>query len=92
MPDYRRYPDDVRSPYVLGHWYDPFNRNKYKGDYPVLTNILGPRTFFNFTGEQYDGARRPQAADALERRIGPAEFCAVLWQWRPIFPGADVSS
>jgi Carboxypeptidase regulatory-like domain len=62
MPDYRRYPDDVRSPYVLGHWYDPFNRNKYKGDYPVLTNILGPRTFFNFTGSSttaLDGRRLP---------------------------------
>ncbi len=64
MPDYRRYPDDPRSPYILGHWYDPFNRNQYKGDYPVLTHLLGPRTFFNFTGSSVtalEGRRLPTA-------------------------------
>ena len=29
-----------------GHWWDPYNQNKLKGDYPVI----GKRTFFTFTG------------------------------------------
>ncbi len=77
MPDYRRYPDDPRSPYVLGHWYDPFNRNKYKGDYPVLTNILGPRTFFNFTGSSttaLDGRRLPTPSNQGSANANSAPF------------------
>jgi hypothetical protein len=42
-PDYHRYGPRDEVPYVKGHWYDPFNRNKLKGDYP----ILGQRTFLN---------------------------------------------
>jgi hypothetical protein len=42
-PDYQRYGPRDEAPYVKGHWYDPFNRNKLKGDYPVF----GQRTFLN---------------------------------------------
>src|SRR5205814_4441253 len=42
-PDYHRYGPRDEVPYVKGHWYDPFNRNKLKGDYP----IFGQRTFLN---------------------------------------------
>jgi len=42
-PDYQRYGPQDEAPYVKGHWYDPFNRNKLKGDYP----IFGHRTFLN---------------------------------------------
>jgi len=45
-PDYQRYgPVDgkAEAPYVKGHWYDPFNRNKLKGDTP----IFGQSTFLN---------------------------------------------
>ncbi|HLW75809.1 MAG TPA: carboxypeptidase-like regulatory domain-containing protein, partial [Bryobacteraceae bacterium] len=45
-PDYQRYgPADEKAetPYVKGRWYDPFNRNKLKGDYP----IFGQSTFLN---------------------------------------------
>jgi hypothetical protein len=45
-PDYRRYGpagEKAEVPYVKGHWYDPFNRNKLKGDYP----IFGQSTFLN---------------------------------------------
>lgn len=41
--DYQRYGPRDEAPYVKGHWYDPFNRNKLKGDYPVF----GQRTFLN---------------------------------------------
>jgi hypothetical protein len=33
------------SPYDLGHWYDPYNQNVLKGDYP----IVGQHTFLNIT-------------------------------------------
>ena len=46
MPDWDRYGIRGDYPYVSGHWWDPYNRNKLKGDYP----ILGNRTFFVFTG------------------------------------------
>jgi hypothetical protein len=42
--DYHRYKKG-EVPYVKGHWYDPFNRNKLKGDYP----IFGNQTFLNVT-------------------------------------------
>ncbi len=45
FPDYRRYNQTGEYPYTKGHWYDPFNRNKLKGDYP----IIGNRTFLNIT-------------------------------------------
>lgn len=46
MPDWDRYGARGDYPYVSGHWWDPYNRNKWKGDYPVF----GQRTFFVFTG------------------------------------------
>ena len=33
-------------PYVEGHWWDPYNQNVLKGDYP----IIGQHTFLNITG------------------------------------------
>ena len=68
VPDannYHRYPT-LEVPYVLGHWYDPFNRNELKGDKPIFG-----KTFFSFTGDSitvFDGRRLPvksgQSADA----------------------------
>ena len=58
MPDWQRYSQQRDTPYVKGHWYDPFNRNKLKGDYP----IFGQRWFLNFTGTSdsaFDGRRLP---------------------------------
>jgi hypothetical protein len=46
LPDWDRYGRGGDYPYVSGHWWDPYNRNRIKGDYP----LLGQRTFFVFTG------------------------------------------
>ena len=46
MPSWQRYDKRGEFPYVNSHWYDPFDRNRLKGDYPVF----GQRWFFNFTG------------------------------------------
>ena len=39
-------PRDDEAPYVKGHWYDPYNRNKFKGDSPL---IFGQSTFLNIS-------------------------------------------
>ncbi|HET9467042.1 MAG TPA: carboxypeptidase-like regulatory domain-containing protein, partial [Vicinamibacterales bacterium] len=46
MPDWDRYGEKGDYPYVSGRWWDPFNRNRLKGDYP----IIGQQTFFVLTG------------------------------------------
>ena len=56
MPDYHRY-QGLETPYVLGHWFDPFNRNTLKGDKPLFG-----KTFFSLTGDSItavDGRRLP---------------------------------
>lgn len=57
FPDYHRYPN-FEVPYVNGHWFDPFNRNKLKGDEPVIGN----QTFLDITVTSdtfADGRRLP---------------------------------
>jgi hypothetical protein len=49
FPEYDRYgkghPPVDDYPFVLGHWWDPFNQNVLKGDYP----IIGQNTFLEVT-------------------------------------------
>ena len=57
-PDYRRYGPRDEVPYIPTRWYDPFNRNKLKGDYP----IIGQQTFLsiNLTSDTFvDGRTIP---------------------------------
>jgi len=71
MPGYRRYPA-TETPYILGHWYDPFNRNVLKGDKPIFG-----RTFFSFTGDAItavDGRRVPVTADISTAHPGEYGF------------------
>ena len=55
MPAWQRYNivQDIKGdyPYVKSHWYDPFNRNRWKGDYPAF----GQDWFFKFTGTSLTG-------------------------------------
>ena len=46
---WQRYNTPGDYPYVRSHWYDPFNRNRWKGDYP----ILGQQWFLKFTGTSF---------------------------------------
>jgi hypothetical protein len=57
FPEYHRYGPGDESPYTLGHWFDPFNRNTLKADKPIFG-----KTFFSFTGDSMtavDGRRLP---------------------------------
>ena len=58
MPDWDRYGIGGERPYAHSRTWDPFNRNKLKGDYP----IFGNRTFLNLTAVSdtfFDGRRLP---------------------------------
>jgi len=43
FPDWNRYERPLDAPYVRGHWWDPYNQNVLKGDYPVI----GQKYFLN---------------------------------------------
>ena len=73
LPEWRRYETQPDAPYVKGHWYDPFNRNRIKGDYP----IFGQRWFFNFTGTSqtgFDGRRLPVPSGLDSVNPGSSNF------------------
>ncbi|HKV03548.1 MAG TPA: carboxypeptidase-like regulatory domain-containing protein [Candidatus Acidoferrales bacterium] len=73
MPDWDRYGKGGEHPYVKGHRWDPFDRNKWKGDMP----IFGQQTFFNFTGISdtlFDGRRLPVPSDVSTARPGSSGF------------------
>ena len=73
MPEWHRYGKSGEYQYVQGHWWDPFNRNTLKGDYP----IFGQRTFFNFTGTSNtlaDERRLPVGSDVSTARPGTPDF------------------
>jgi hypothetical protein len=72
FPDYHRYPN-FEVPYVDGHWYDPFNQNKLKGDYP----IIGNQTFLNITVTSdtfADGRRLPVPSGLGSASPGAEQF------------------
>jgi hypothetical protein len=73
MPEWRRYGKAGEFPYVKSRWYDPFNRNRLKGDYP----IFGQRWFFNFTGTSLtsiDVRRLPTPSNVASESPGSREF------------------
>ena len=43
----KKHPPGDDYPYKKGHWWDPYNLNALKGDYP----IIGQNTFLRFTGQ-----------------------------------------
>ncbi len=81
FPEYRRYAPPTLNvettggdvQFTKGHWYDPFNRNKLKGDYP----IFGQQTFFTLTGKSetfMDGRRLPTTSNLASADPGAEEF------------------
>ncbi len=74
FPEWDRYnrghavPDDY--PYELGKWYDPYQQNVLKGDYP----IIGQHIFFNLTAQSLtlvDGRQTPVATTPFESTTTP---------------------
>jgi len=77
QPDYRRHPAQGESIYVKPRWYDPFNRNRFKGDEPIWPDVLGQQVFFDFTGSAetfLDGRRVPTPSGVSAAQPGSAQF------------------
>jgi|HubBroStandDraft_1064217.scaffolds.fasta_scaffold11575_2 hypothetical protein len=73
MPDWNRYGIGGEHPYVKGSKWDPFDRNKLKGDVP----IIGKQTFLNLTATSdtfLDGRRLPTPTDVSSARPGSSDF------------------
>jgi len=73
MPVWRRYARDGEFPYTSSHWWDPFNRNRIKGDKP----IFGQGTFFRFTGSSttaFDGRRLFVPSGISSQNPGSSQF------------------
>jgi hypothetical protein len=77
QPDYRRYASSGEYIYTKPHWYDPFNRNRFKGDEPIWPAVLGQKVFFNLTGSEttfIDGRKVPVPSDVSAARPGSSAF------------------
>ena len=73
LPEWDRYGARGDYPYVSGHWWDPYNQNALKGDYPVF----GTRTFFAFTGVSdslLEGRNLPVPSGVSTERPGSERF------------------
>ncbi len=77
QPDYRRYPQKGEYAYTKPHWYDPFNRNRFKGDEPIWPELLGQQVFLNVTATSetfFDGRRVPSPSNVSTARPGSSTF------------------
>ena len=72
MPNYHRYNLGDETPFVLGHWYDPFNRNRLKADKPLFG-----KTFFSLTADSItalEGKRLPIPAGQSTASVNEPDF------------------
>jgi hypothetical protein len=77
QPDYRRYPQKGEYLYTRSHWYDPFNRNRLKGDQPIWPELFGQQVFFDLTASSetaFDGRRVPSPSNVSTARPGSSDF------------------
>ncbi len=77
QPDYRRYPQKGEYVYTKSRWYDPFNRNRFKGDEPIWPELLGQQVFLNFTASSetfFDGRRVPSPSNVSAAQPGSSGF------------------
>jgi hypothetical protein len=79
FPAWDRYgnghPRQDEYPFTEGHWWDPYNQNVLKGDYP----IIGQHTFLNITAISdtfLQGRQVPTPANGFESTQRPGEFQA----------------
>ena len=74
MPEWNRYGRSGEYPYVrASHWWDPFNRNRLKGDEP----IFGQQTFLNITATSdtsLDERRVPSTSNISSAQPGSIDY------------------
>jgi len=77
QPEYRRYSAQGEYPYTRSRWYDPFNRNRLKGDQPIWPERLGQRVFLNLTAisdTSFDARRVPSPSNVSAANPGSSTF------------------
>jgi len=77
QPEYRRYSAPGEYVYSKSHWYDPFNRNRFKGDEPIWPAFLGQQVFLNITAASdttFDARRVPSPSNVSAANPGSDEF------------------
>jgi hypothetical protein len=77
QPDYRRYPQPGEYQYTQSHWYDPFDRNRLKGDEPIWPELFGQQMFLNLTATAetfFDGRRVPSPSGVSAAEPGSSGF------------------
>jgi hypothetical protein len=77
QPEYRRYDSPGEYIYTKPHWYDPFNRNRFKGDEPIWPSLLGQQVFLNITATSdttFDARRVPSPSNVSAANPGSEEF------------------
>jgi hypothetical protein len=77
QPDYRRYAQKGEYIYSKRRWYDPFNRNRFKGDEPIWPELLGQEVFLDVTASSdsfFDGRRVPEPSNVSSARPGSSSF------------------
>src|SRR6202790_566188 len=77
QPDYRRYSQKGEYMYTRSRWYDPFNRNRLKGDQPIWVDRLGQQTFLNLTASSetfFDGRRVLSPSNVSAAQAGSSTF------------------
>jgi hypothetical protein len=77
QPEYRRYSQKGEYLYTKPHWYDPFNRNRFKGDEPIWPEVLGQQIFLNITASSetfFDGRRVPSPSGVSTAQPGSSGF------------------
>jgi len=77
QPEYKRYNVNGEYIYTKSHWYDPFHRNKLKGDEPIWPERLGQQVFLNLTATSdttFDARRLPSPSNVSAANPGSDEF------------------
>ena len=77
QPEYKRYSATGEYVYTRSRWYDPFNRNRLKGDEPIWPGVLGQQVFLNLTATSdttFDGRRVPSPSGVTAENPGSATF------------------
>jgi Carboxypeptidase regulatory-like domain len=77
QPDYRRYGKKGEYVYNQPRWYDPFNRNRLKGDEPIWPERLGQQIFLNLTASAetfFNGRRVPSPSNVSSAQPGISGF------------------
>src|SRR5260370_2078295 len=77
QPEYKRYSSPGEYIYTRSRWYDPFNRNRLKGDEPIWPAVLGQQVFLNFTATSdttFDARRVPSPSGVSAANPGSSAF------------------